>query len=207
MKWKCCDFYQNCTYTLSHSNPGPGISQMIGDLQYVYKNEKSWKISAILGPILKGWSRGFQPWARVRTTWRACENRGFRPPAGNIKVLQVAYLFDALLDPVSRKSSGPSAPTASASVGSTNNNSLHLVESADAEPRNMEGWLYYAIYRRDLSIHGFWYPQRSWNKFPSDTEGWLWVYGTHYIKNKQIKNKEKNVSKGEWIWGRGVGWN
>ena len=138
-------------------------------------------------------------------TWRACENAGFRSPARNIKVLQVTYWFDVLLDAVSRKNRGPSIPTASASVSSTNN-SVHLVESMDAEPGNMEGPLYYAIYIKDLSIHWFWYPQRSWNQSPMATKGWLWVYGTCYIKHKQINtNNENNISKEGWVWGGGVG--
>ena len=75
-----------------------------------------------------------------------------------------------LLDVVTRKNREPSIPTASASVSSTNN-SADLVESMDAEPGNVEGPLYYAIYIKDLSIQGFWYPQRSWNQSPMATKG------------------------------------
>lgn len=59
-----------------------------------------------------------------------------------------------LLGAVSRKNRGPSIPTASASVSSTNN-SVHLVESMDAEPGSMEGPLYYAIYIKDLASMDF----------------------------------------------------
>lgn len=33
------------------------------------------------------------------------------------------------------------------------------------------------FYKRDLSIHRFWYPWESWNQFPPDIEGHLALRG------------------------------